>query len=179
MIPNFDHNHVLPPHIGDPRRPTDVSPYLCSLDDFCTRFSTSPDRIDILIRFVEFRLKVYDLDLVGSFQWLDGSFLENIEASEKRAPRDIDVLTFYERFNNPSIPVFAEFSSPVLAKNNYKVDHYPIEYGYSPSLTVELTRYWVQLFCHNRAGIWKGMVRLNFDDKVEDERVLNKLRAII
>lgn len=33
--------------------------------------------------------------LVEGFQWIDGSFLEHVESTEGRDPRDIDVVTFF------------------------------------------------------------------------------------
>lgn len=63
------------------------------------------------------------LNIVKGFQWLDSSFLENIEAAESRPPRDLDVLTFYEGLTiaeQTSFRVtFPEFPNPILAKNNY------------------------------------------------------------
>ena len=35
---------------------------------------------------------------IGSgFQWLDGSFLENVEMTEKRDPGDLDLVTFFRQ----------------------------------------------------------------------------------
>jgi hypothetical protein len=176
-IPEFDHNHVLPPHKGNPALPGDVSPYLCDITEFCERFGTSKKRLQILKGFLEFRLKIYELDIVDGFQWLDGSFTQNIELSENRDPNDIDVLTLYKGFRNTDSDSiiansFQEFVSPKLSKANYSVDHYPFPYADIPEQTVELTRYWVQLFSHNRSGVWKGMLRIEFENKEIEEALL-------
>ena len=83
-IPNFDHNNVLPPHLGNPTNRADLSPYSCSILELCHRFSTSNQRIQILKNFVTFRQRMNAMNIVKGFQWLDGSFLEDIEAAESR-----------------------------------------------------------------------------------------------
>jgi hypothetical protein len=40
-IPAFDHNLVLPPHTGDPRDRSDLSPYACTTLELVQRFATS------------------------------------------------------------------------------------------------------------------------------------------
>lgn len=91
-IPSFDHNLVLPPHTGNPTLLGDVSPYEATILEFCQRFSTSPERIQLLKGLISFRLKMIDFGITDGFQWADGSFTENIELSDGRAPRDIDIM---------------------------------------------------------------------------------------
>lgn len=183
MIPTFDHNHVLPPHIGNPTQLTDVSPYECTIMEFCQHFATSPKRISLLKSFITFRLKMLSFGIVYGFQWIDGSFTENIEESQKRAPNDIDVVTFYKGLSsdqeNSIVNSFQEFGNPLLSKSNYNLDHYPVDYGYSPELTVEVTRYWIQLFCHNRDRVWKGMIKINLpQDNTEEQAALDYLNSL-
>lgn len=181
-IPNFDHNNVLPPHLGDPTDRTHLSPYPCSILELCHRFSTSADRIQILKNFVIFRQRMTTLGIVYGFQWLDGSFLENIETSESRPPKDLDVVTFFGGLSTADQTIirtsFPEFSNPVLAKNNFFLDHYPVDYNYNPDVTVEQTRYWLQLFTHNRIGVWKGILRLSLNTPIEDQHALDYLDSI-
>ena len=164
-IPAFDHNHVLPPHTGNPTNPMDVSPYECTIMEFCQHFATSPQRIVLLKSFIEFRLRMLDFKIQQGFQWIDGSFTENIEISGSRDPRDIDVVTFYMGLSTAQekniADSFQEFISPILSKRNYHLDHYPVNYGFRPDITVEATRYWIQLFSHNRDRVWKGMIKIN------------------
>lgn len=120
---------------------SELSPYPCSTVDFCRRFGFSPERRAILTGFLDFREKLQAGGLVTGFQWLDGSFLEDIEAREDRAPRDLDVVTVYWGFDaDPQAAVIPEFASPSLAKANFHLDHYPFDAGYSPDVTVEWTR---------------------------------------
>lgn len=181
-IPNFDHNHVIPPHIGDPRLRTDVSPFECTTLELCQKFSTSAERIIILKNFLQFRNVMHSCGVTTGFQWLDGSFLENIEISELRSPRDLDVVTFFGGLTileQKGIKlIFPEFGSPSLSKNNFLLDHYAVDYCYDPNVTVEQTRYWLQLFTHKRNGIWKGMLKVQLNTLKDDEDALNYLHSI-
>jgi hypothetical protein len=65
------------------------------LISFVDRFSSSPERIAILHSLLQFREELYKSGITSGFQWLDGSFMENIETLESRPPNDMDVVTFY------------------------------------------------------------------------------------
>ncbi len=67
------------------------------------RFSTSSARCKILEGLLDYRQAMHRIGLVSGFQWLDGSFLEDVETIEKREPRDIDVVTFFHTPNPLSI----------------------------------------------------------------------------
>ncbi len=182
MIPAFDHNLVLPPHLGSPTEFSQLSPYGADMLEFCQHFGTSPERIEILEQFLRFRETLRDFGLLNGYQWLDGSFVENIEQQEMRPPRDLDVVTIYwgydTAFQQDLLGNFPEFADPVMAKQNYKVDHYPFDAGIEPTATVELSRYWTQLFSHNRNGVWKGMVAVGLDTVKDDSAALAYLQTL-
>lgn len=183
MIPPFDHNNVLPPHIGNPTDKRQISPYKASIIDLCKRFATSPERINILKGFVSFRLNMLSSGITNGFQWIDGSFSQNIEVIENRAPNDIDVVSYILK---PSlqdaqkiIQFFPEFIDPKQSKIKYKVDHYCVEYNSNPLYTVEMTKYWIQLFSHNRQGVWKGMIEIPlYIDNILDNEALRYLNTL-
>lgn len=181
-IPNFDHNNVLPPHLGNPTDRAHLSPYPCSILELCHRFSTSKQRIHILKNFVEFRQRMTSVGIIYGFQWLDGSFMEDIELLENRPPSDLDVVTFYGGLSiddQTKLRIdFPEFVNPVLAKNTYFLDHYAVDYSYRPDVTVEMTRYWIQLFTHNRNGVWKGMLRLALNTDIDDQHAIDFLNSL-
>lgn len=183
MIPPFDHNLVLPPHAGNPTKFSDLSPYPTTSLNLCRHFATSKERIEILQGLISFRSQLFNFGLHAGIQWLDGSFLEDVESREGRPPRDIDVVTFYwnydTQFQRNLVLNFPEFAKPGLAKVTYKVDHYAVDVTYNPANTVELTRYWTQLFSHNRNGVWKGMLSLELNTQDEDENALAYLNAQI
>jgi hypothetical protein len=181
-IPDFDHNNVLPPHLGNPVLKSELSPYPCTILELCTKFSTSPERIEILKNFVQFRKKMTINGVLFGFQWLDGSFLENIEISQNRPPRDLDLVTFYGNISptdqaNISVS-FPEFINPILSKTNFLLDHYPADITYNPIATVEITRYWLQLFSHNRNSVWKGILQLPLNSEVDDQYALDYLNNL-
>ncbi|MEO6633181.1 MAG: hypothetical protein ABIN13_15705 [Mucilaginibacter sp.] len=181
-IPNFNHNHVIPPHLGNPVNSSDLSPYTCTILEFCYHFAISKKRIEILKGYLTFRQRMASIGITQGFQWLDGSFLENIEVSETRDPNDLDLVTFYNGTSSPDITdiklLFPEFSSPSLSKANYKLDHYTVDFTYRPLATIELTRYWIQLFTHNRAGVWKGILHLPLNTGDDDRDALEYLNGL-
>ena len=181
-IPPFNSNHVLPPHAGDPRQRDQLSPFPCTSLDLCQRFATSPERRGILGGFLRFRELLGRAGFQEGFQWLDGSFLENVEAEPGRPPNDLDTVTFY-------LPPDAAFSLrvatafPTLAdhgqtKTDYHLDHYFLDMGQHPVLTVEWTRYWAGLFSHRRDGVWKGMLRIDLNTPAEDTNARTYLNGL-
>jgi hypothetical protein len=182
-IPSFDHNHVIPPHLGDPSIRGDISPFECTTLELCEKFSTSQERVSILKKFLDFRKRIGSCGIKKGFQWLDGSFLENIEVSEGRSPRDLDVVTFYGEVSLSdqfiASKIFPEFFSPKLARDNFLVDHYAIDYSHNPHVTIDHTRYWSQLFSHKRNGIWKGMLKIPLNTLKEDEEAVNYLKSLL
>ncbi len=179
-IPDFDHNLVLPPHLGDPTASGELSPYPCTTVELVEKFNTSPERHKILSGFLQFRQQLRKEGLCkDAFQWIDGSFLENIELQELRSPNDIDVVTIYwgynDAFQTDLVIRFPEFASPKASKAAFLVDHYPFDAGAHPQNTVEWSRYWSLLFSHNRQGVWKGMLRIDMDTEVDDNLAIQKL----
>jgi hypothetical protein len=182
VIPAFDHNLVLPPHAGDPRLLRDLSPYPCTTLDLVKRFGTSAERVAIMRGLLDFRARMASEGLVNGFQWLDGSFLENVEVSESRPPNDLDLLTIYWgydlTFQTNLVQRFPEFADHNRSKAQFRLDHFPIDADYRPDITVDQTRYWIQLFTHNRDGVWKGMLRINLNTHAEDVAALAHLNTI-
>jgi hypothetical protein len=98
VIPAYNHSHVLPPFVGvDPTVRQGVSPYETTLSDLVDRFSTSPERAAILWGLLDYRAILNPLGIVSGYQWLSGSFTENIEALQARPPGDVDVVTVAHR----------------------------------------------------------------------------------
>lgn len=119
--------------------------------------------------------------MINGFQWLDGSFLEDIETRDHRPPKDIDVVTVYWGYDLPFqlrlMANFPEVANPALSKANFSVDHYPFDAGFNPILTLEWTRYWILLFSHNRLGVWKGMLRIELNTPAEDAAARKEIAA--
>lgn len=180
-IPAFDQIlNVLPPHLGDPRDASQLSPYPCTIAELCGRFATSAKRHEILRGLLSLRQALFDLGISG-FQWVGGSFLEDIEAQNNRDPRDIDVVTFVgkpERSNDLALQITTR--NPMLldrvqTKTHYLVDHFLIPLGMLPHQLVDQSRYWYGLFSHRRDGAWKGMLAIQLIDRGDDAAALATL----
>jgi hypothetical protein len=190
-IPDFDHNGVLPPHVGDPAaNRAHMSPYPCTSTELCAKLGTSDERRQILAGFFELRDALRQLGMTSGFQWLDGSFAENAEKTRGRAPHDIDVVTFYEPSPPPSsLSPAAITLRPVLAdrdatRHRFRVDHILVPLAATPNRLadarrlVDEVRYWFGLFSHRRSDdVWKGMLQLPLDTAAEDVQAANSIRA--
>ena len=85
-IPLLNSDGVLPPYNPDAPTARDRSPYHVSLPDFVLRYAISPERDAILRGFLSYREALHACGLDRGFQWVDGSFLEDIELIAGRAP---------------------------------------------------------------------------------------------
>jgi hypothetical protein len=122
--------------------------------------------------FLTLRDLLFDLGIKG-FQWLDGSFLEDIEAQASRDPGDIDVVTFVaDPLDLHALATLINSNLWLLDQNhtktNYRVDHFLVPLGSAPRNLIELTRYWYGLFSHRRDGVWKGMLKVDLSDPIDD-----------
>lgn len=179
-LPSFDHNGVLPPHVGNPTDPDQLSPYPCTSLELCRQFATSPERIAILNGFLRFRERLRAEGLVTGFQWLGGSFLEDVETLRRRPPGDIDLITVYwgydTLFQSALGARFPEFVDFQLSKISYSVDHYFLDADFSDrEIVIMQARYWSLLFCHNRDKLWKGMLKIDINTPAEDTQALAEL----
>jgi len=172
-LPSFDANGVLPPTTGNPTDPNNLSPYPATPLEFGQRFGFTSERRRILSGWLELRVLLRHTGFTGAFQWVDGSFLEDIEQTEQRAPRDLDVITFFW-------PPTADFGATVAAnhpilvnpaqtKIQFGTDHYFVNLAAHPTRTVDMTAYWCGLFSHRRDGVWKGLLRIELGTQGDDD----------
>jgi hypothetical protein len=162
-IPPWNARGVLPPN--DPLDPTgsDRSPYPVRLLDVLMRFATSPERRAILQGLLDFRAALHRMGLVGGFQWLDGSFMEHIELLERRAPNDIDVVTFIDApASFTPAPPDDQALRRSTAKARFKVDSFLIELDATPPRDLTLiSAYWYSVWSHRRTAEWKGFLQVD------------------
>ena len=181
-IPPYTMEGVLPPHTGNPTQSADLSPYPTTTPDLVTHFATTPERRVILRGFLQLRARLQSLGVVHGFQWIDGSFLENVETVRGQPPQDVDVVTFYvpanPNFNVDLVNHFPEICSPSQIKDLFHVHHYMVDCIWHPYVTIDQTRYWYALFSHRRDGVWKGMLRIELNTVPEDATALNGLPVI-
>jgi hypothetical protein len=182
MIPEWNASGVLPPFVGDPKEPADMSPYWSTLGDLARRFVTSDVRRSIFRGLLQYRRELTRVGVTSGFQWFDGSYMEHIERTENRNPRDIDVVTFghvpIPRRDTAAKRAFGQSNpnlfDPAAAKDAFFCDAYFVDLDIAPHLIVDSTRYWFGLFSHKRAThLWKGLIAtpLGSDDSAAWGRV--------
>lgn len=172
MIPKLTQSGVLPPFVGDSTQPNGMAPFKSTITEFVSHYASTPERIDILKGFLSYRAKLRSVGITSGFQWVDGSFVENIEQNENRAPNDIDIVTFADTQTVGDMREFLINHGSVLdvaeSKSKYKCDSYLVDLRVEPSQLVGQSRYWFGLFSHQRATyLWKGLIELPLD--CEDE----------
>ena len=132
------------------------------------RLGHTPLRCVLLKGLFAYRRALIDLGFSRGFQWLDGSFVENIEAHESRAPNDIDMVTFA---NTPSgldpaqvltlTQAHPDVFEPARTKQRFGCDAYLVRLDGSPERLVSRAAYYQGLFSHRRSdNMWKGMLML-------------------
>ena len=145
----------------------DRSPYSTDTMSLVDFFATSPERIHILDGLLRFRSELYQAGITSGFQWVDGSYLENIEVLENRPPNDMDIVTFTDFTgldqqalitNHPTLFI------PNKAKEIYSIDAYYVELGNQlEQESVRLVSYWYSMWSHRRNGVWKGFLQIKLD----------------
>jgi hypothetical protein len=181
MIPDFNHSHVLPPFIGDKLSQGSGSPYVVSALELTERFAISPPRRTILLGFFAYRARLRGFGFSAGFQWLDGSFVEDIEAHQQRSPNDIDLVTFAHGPDGLS----ATETSAILQANldvfdrdrckaTFHCDAFLVRLKRPPEKLVQDVRYWYGLFSHRKSDqLWKGLLQLPLES--DDELALAML----
>ncbi len=183
-IPSWDELGLLPPiRPGAQSSDRDRSPYPVRLADVVRRFGGTLDRRLILRGLLRFRAGLRELGISAGFQWLDGSFFENVEEARGRSPNDIDVVTFSE-FGDEAEQQTRYAESPELfdhiaAKLNFSVDNYFVELGAAMAREdVRDIGYWYSMWSHRREDQrWKGFVEVDLGDDADALALLEQLDA--
>ena len=180
MIPDWNSLGVLPP-IGPGKSGSDIdrSPYNVRFCQIVDRFAVSSERVAIIQGLLNYRKALYDVGIICGIQWLDGSFMEQIEIFESRPPNDIDVVTFFNRPDNVNQEILRDLFDPAKTKGKYRVDAYPciLEQQVSGRYVKQIA-YWYSMWAHKRNGQWKGFVQVDLspNDDSEAVRILNSVK---
>lgn len=175
MIASWNMAGVLPPiWPGEDGHSPNRSPYLMKLTEVIEHFSSSPERISILDGFLNYREALHSANIVKGFQWLDGSFLENIEVLELRSPNDMDVVTFFHIPNDQTqislLSQDARLFDPALAKQTFLVDAYAFVLGNpTEERHVKQISYWYSMWAHRRDETWKGFLQVDLAPHTDAE----------
>lgn len=174
-IPVWNSAGVLPPiRPSAPGSSPDRSPHVVDLAVLFDRFATSPERMAILDGLLRFRADLHAAGITSGFQWLDGSFLEQVEALEGRAPRDMDVVTFLDLPQGLDQRSLAQRQGVLFdqkhVKATYAMDAYFAVLGQpTDQWQVKNIAYWYSLWSHRRDGLWKGFVQVDLDPSQDSD----------
>lgn len=169
MIPHWNAKGHLPPvWPGETGTNENRSPYTSTLETMVQRFSGSPARRQILRGFIEFRSALYRVGILNGFQWCNGSFMEDVEATQMRSPNDIDVVTYFvlppQMTQQSLYSMSPELFDAHQTKLRYSVDAYMVVLGQPMKAdSVSRVAYWYSIWSHTRADEWKGFVNIALD----------------
>ncbi|WP_156882911.1 hypothetical protein [Rhodovulum sp. P5] len=163
-IPDFAAHGALPPFIsGHPTIPNARSPFSATMHEVVDRFCTSPERAKLMKGLNEYRKHLHSGGFVSGYQWIDGSFVENVEILRKKSPSDIDVVTLFNRpAGYQSQPenwahdykkfIHGAFFDTVTMKPTYYCDTYAVDLDAGSRSLVRNTTYWFGLFSDMRGS---------------------------
>ncbi len=166
-LPGFDEAGLLPPiWPGNAGGSDDRSPYQTSFLALCKRLGHTPARLELLRGLATLREQLRCAGLVEGFQWIDGSFVEDVERAGERVPQDIDVVTFAPLGDGQAqevlMALWPELFDEVHVKSVLGVEHFFVNMtGPINAAFVRRVAYWYSMWSHQRdTSRWKGFVEL-------------------
>jgi len=175
-VPPFDVRGLLPPFVGADATTQERSPYPATMVDIVAQLGTTPQRRQLLRNLIAYRALLASDGYQSGIQFIDGSFVENIEGSANRPPSDIDVFSI---LNAPQkylsdqatwASIGRNFWQTEIADRNknkqrFSLDTYALLYEeLQPVGLIRNVIYWYGLFSHQRDTFaWKGFVVLTLD----------------
>ena len=172
-VPSFDGRGLIPPLIGSDETTPDRAPYQASMTELVTALGTTPWRENLLFGLLQYRALLNRCGYTSGLQFIDGSFVENVEVRESRDPGDIDVFSFLTRptayQKDPALWAAAGFpfwKLELMNRDKNKVRFALDTYGvavdqHGPLRLINETIYWYSLFSHRRVTHeWKGFIRV-------------------
>jgi hypothetical protein len=188
-LPSFDLRGLLPPFVGADATTPDRSPYWATMPELVSTFGTTPHRCQLLRNLIAYRALLTKGGYVGGIQFIDGSFVENVEALESRSPGDIDLFSILNAppkyrtdpaaWQATGLPFWnAEVADRHLNKQRFSLDTYAVlfeELQAEPMNLISGLIYWYGLFSHQRTTFaWKGFAGLTLDPAA-DQAALSQL----
>lgn len=155
------------------------SPYKISSEQLIAAMGTTLERIRLLRGWLNLRRELYGIGLEDGWQWINGSFVENVEASQNRSPNDIDVVTFFYIPSNRVAELAKQHRRLWLTqftRVEFGVDAYYVDMENLPfSEQRKRMEYWHTEWSHTRNAEEKGYlsVRLSSDDDRKALEILN------
>lgn len=185
-IPPFGPSGVLPEFDRSNPGGDDRSPYDASIVELVQRFATTLERKELLAKLIAYRQLLASGGYVAGYQFINGSFVENVELIRGRPPGDIDVVSFLEipQIYQSDLNVWAATGFPFWRdevadrpknKGRFSLDTFAIPLS---SAGYRNFTYWHGLFSHQRdtfAG--KGYIVIPIDARADSD-VLAELERL-
>ncbi len=182
LIPEYNEFNILPPRING----MDVA-YECSIEEFVSRFCTTPERAELLKGFNAYRLHLLNGGFTDGYQWVNGSFVQDCEALRNRAPNDIDIVTFnylpkqYQMMDVYDLNRNAAYYFGDKMKERFHCDTHFVDLSFKASRVDASKEYWKYEFGRTRdhdLSVSKGFIQLNLmRDRNEYNMVQNMIRS--
>ena len=186
-LPPFDMRGLLPPFLGADETSHARSPYGVTMTELAAGLGTTSHRQGLLRNLITYRQLLANEGYVSGIQFVDGSFVENVEINASRPPSDIDVFSILCRpakytadppiWVSNGIPFWQdEIANRVKNKSRFGLDTYALLFEeLTPDDLIRNTIYWYSLFSHQRSTLaWKGFVTLSLDP-VADQAALSSM----
>lgn len=184
-LPGFMTSGLLPPIAGADEVDKDRSPYIITMPELVNALGTTPRRQRLLRNLLAYRALMYGHGYSAGIQFLDGSFVEDVERHSGREPGDIDVfslLSIPQRYvQNPATWMpdgfnfwAGEIQNQPLNKIRFELDTYAVLIEDMPFVhLVKDVMYWYSLFSHQRLTFaWKGFVAVLLDQRQDADALL-------
>ena len=198
-FPKWEEDGVFPPvDRENPASPYNRSPHRVLLADLVRNLGISPPRLRILRGFLEYRRALHTLGIVEGIQWVNGSFVEDVETRRGQvAPNDIDVVTFAilpagMTLSN-LLQLTPRITNPLHTKNDFLVDGYiePIS-ELTPNQLINVVAYWYGLWSHTKRDVpnalttspdfeWKGFLQVSLasaEDATAEMALEEQIRGV-
>ena len=177
-IPDWDYDGVLPANDAHDQTSANRAPYAVSLIDLIVRFGDTQHRRSLLRGLLDFRGHLHRTGLIRGFQWINGSFVENVEERRSRPPNDIDLVTFFyipDQFSAEDLlQIFPSLFDRASLKTGYAVDAYYVQLNQTTSEEIiNESTYWYSLWSHTRGGKWKGYLQIDLAGYEDPHAVLH------
>lgn len=120
---------------------------------------------------LNYRAALLSLGFTQGYQWIDGSFVEDVETARGRPPNDIDLVTLTVPPATWLTLTLAQVQATVAArpdifdskeaKKVFGCEAFVIDIGQPAHVVARQLVYWYALFSHQRTTfMWKGMVEV-------------------
>lgn len=175
-LPSFNTNGILPPVAGSDPTDTDRSPYIVTMTELVQAFGTTPRRRLLLRNLITYRELILSGGYTSGLQFLDGSFVEDVETNSRREPGDIDVFSLLHvpapYMQDPSswqqggFQFWAEeIQNQPRNKERFQLDTYAtLVEDFQLIGLLKNVMYWYSIFSHQRDTFaWKGFVAVVLD----------------